>query len=53
MSKYLIFLIGLCLAITSCVDSAQERLIPSGKKIFIPQVSEFCRDNPGDSICSQ
>lgn len=53
MTKYSLYLIGICLSITSCVDTAQDQLIPSGKTINVPQAKEFCINNPEDSLCSK
>ena len=53
MSKYLLFLGLLCLAISACVEETHNRLTPSGKTIRVPQGKEFCKRHPEDQICSK
>lgn len=36
---------------TGC--KTQDRLVSSGKVVTVPQAKEFCKENSGDSICSE
>ena len=33
--------------------TVDDRLVPSGETVVVPQGSQFCRDNPGDTLCSK
>lgn len=53
MTKYCVLLLGICLSIGACCEVVEDRLVPSGKTVMVPQAKQFCQDHPGDSACSQ
>ncbi len=40
------------LLLVGCSPTLPDRLTPNGQSIDVPQGKQFCKENPGDDLCT-